>query len=61
MRTGDGPRPVVLGLAIVVVLLAITGVVAQSTIGESLGHWVIGGAVLGSLVLTIFGLRKRTT
>jgi uncharacterized membrane protein YjjB (DUF3815 family) len=61
MRTGNRPRPAVLGLAILVILLAITGVVVQYMISDSLGHSLIGGAVLGALILTVLGLRKLTT
>jgi hypothetical protein len=61
MRTGarPRPRPVVLGLAILVILLAFTSVVVQYTISDSLGSSLTGGAVLGAIILTVVGLRKR--
>jgi hypothetical protein len=53
-------RPVVVALAGLVILLASTGVVVQSAISDSLGHTLIGCGVLGALVLSIIGLRKRS-
>jgi len=51
---------VVVALAGLVILLASTGVVVQSAISDSLGHTLIGCGVLGALVLSIIGLRKRS-
>jgi hypothetical protein len=61
MSTGDRRHPALLGLTVLVILLAITGVVVQSTISDSLGHWLVGGAVLGAIVMAVIGRRKRTT
>jgi uncharacterized PurR-regulated membrane protein YhhQ (DUF165 family) len=61
MSDGRRPRPLVLGLAVLVILLAITSVVVQYTISDSLGHALTGGAVLGAVILSAIGLRKRPT
>lgn len=60
MHTGGKrrQRQVFRGLAVLVILLAITGVVIQYTISDSLGHSLIGGAVAGAGILTAARLRR---
>lgn len=57
---GMRPRRSLLVLATLVMALSITGVVVQFAVSDSLGHWLIGGGVLGANLLTVVGLRKRT-
>jgi hypothetical protein len=57
MHTGGKPRWALHGLAVLLILMAVTGAVVQYA-SASLGHWLVGGAVIGGVILAAARRRK---